>query len=475
VHDGYVPPQFRCCRITPIFKSGDQKDPRNYRPIAVGSVFSLILEKVICSKLTSFLETNNILFPEQFGFRRGRSTAHATLWLSNAIINAVGIGQQVGVAFVDLKDAFPSVDHSILIKKLEHYGIRGGLLKWLSSFVTKRSMYVYLECASEMVVATRGVPQGSALGPVLFLIYYNDIVKAVSSRIILFADDTALMVSSDTCAGLTNQLNAVLKELKRYLDVNKLSLNVKKTECMFPFLDLTSPPLVVYDSSRLSVVRAFKYLGVYFDNLCSWNVHVQHVISKVKSKLFLMYRSRYCCYATGRKLLFTAVVQPHFLYCSETWRSCSRTLSESVEILYRHCLRIVLNDLSFRPKLGNTTVYNMVNLLPLSIDFQLRAACLLFTIIRLNVNLNFVEHFERKVGSHSTRNCDDESCVLVPFTRREYERGAFRFWGSVLWNCIPCEIRNVSTLSEFRYKYKQHLEQRFKAGIDSNRKFYDFI
>jgi hypothetical protein len=188
-----------------------------------------------------------------------------------------------------------------------------------------------------------------------------------------------------------------------------------------------------------------------------------------------MYRSRYYCHTTGRKLLFTALIQPHSLYCAETWRSCSQTLSAAVEILYRHCLRIVLNDLSFKPKLSNMIVYSMVNSLPLSLEFQLRAATLLFAIIRLNVNLNIAGDLERKTRRYPTRTSADESCVVIPFTRRESERSAFSWWGSVLWNSIPRDIRNVLTLSEFRYMYKRHLTQQFVTGIDSSGKFYEFI
>jgi hypothetical protein len=397
------------------------------------------------------------------------------VWLSNAVREAVASRRQVGIAFVDLKDAFPSVDHNILLKKIAHYGVRGELLKWLACFVSDRSMHVYEGVDSETVVASRGVPQGSALGPLLFLVYYNDIVRALSCQTVLFADDTALLVSADTSDELVCEMNSVLRDLKHYLGVNKLTLNIKKTECVIPFADVTSLPAVKYDECSLSVVSSFKYLGVYIDNRFSWSVHVQHVISKVKGILYMMYRSRYCCCVPGRMLLFTAMIQPHFLYCAETWRTCNQTLSGAVEILYRHCLRIVINDIAFKPKVSNVIVYKTLDVLPLSLDFQLRAACLLFTIIKQNTMSTFSSLFRVKSSRRSTREGEDELQLQTPFTRYEHERSAFSWWGSLLWNGIPRDIRSITTLGEFRQSYRAYLKERYSTGVNLNRKFYDFI
>jgi hypothetical protein len=152
-------------------------------------------------------------------------------------------------------------------------------------------MYVYHDCAeSKSVPILRGVPQGSALGPSLFLVYFNDVAAALScSRCIRFADDTALFVSAPTHNEVVQKLTAVLSELKHYFDTNKLSLNVRKTQCLFPYETDTGSD-VLYDGRRLDVVSSFKYLELYIDSALTWRVHIDHVISKVKCKLYLMYR-----------------------------------------------------------------------------------------------------------------------------------------------------------------------------------------
>jgi hypothetical protein len=199
IAEGFVPAEFKRARVTALFKSGNRTDPENYRPISVGSLFSLILEKIVCHRIANYLETNFILSSQQFGFRRGSCTSHAVLQLVSAVQQDYSTGCSTAIAFVDIKDAFPSVDHAILLQKVEHYGIGGSVLQWLKGFVENRCMFVSVNgFDSDPVTVTRCVPQGSSLGPLLFLIYFNDIAHAVSSRFILFADDTALLCSGAT-------------------------------------------------------------------------------------------------------------------------------------------------------------------------------------------------------------------------------------------------------------------------------------
>lgn len=298
---------------------------------------------------------------------------------------------------------------------------------------------------------------------------------AVSSYCVLFADDTALLVSSTNLNDTSQRLNSVLDELKFYFNVNKLLLNVKKTECLFPYEDVGRVPAVYYDSHQLTTVTSFKYLGVHIDYLFSWKVHIEHIINKVKRTIYMMYRSRYCCSTAGKKLLFTAMILPHFLYCIEVWRCCNQTLSGAVEILYRHCMRIVLGDIGFMPRLANIAVYDALDLLPLSLEFQCRCACLLFVTVRSEAAVNLKNLFIRRVAPKPTRVSDDQFQLQIPFTRSERERVAFGWWGCILWHRIPVSIRGVTNLTDFRRLYIQYLVRQLKSDVNLNRKFYDFV
>jgi hypothetical protein len=175
--------------------------------------------------------------------------------------------------------------------------------------------------------------------------------------------------------------------------------------------------------------------------------------------MYLMHRSRYSCCTAGRKLLLTAMVLPHLLYCIEVWHCCGQTLGGSVELLFRqrHCIRTVLNDVAFKPVQLNIVLYNLLELLPLSFEFQFHSARILFSILRLNSVPNLKDLFQRRVVSRQTRESNDILLVHVPRTSTERERFAISWWGSVLWSRIPASIRNAECLNEFRQEYRQYL------------------
>jgi hypothetical protein len=244
---------------------------------------------------------------------------------------------------------------------------------------------------------------------------------------------------------------------------------------MFPYEDISTIPAIHYDSQQLETVATYKYLGVHIDHMFTWSTHVEALVKKVKSKIYMMYRSRYCCSVAGRKLLLTALVLPYFHYCIEVWRCCNQTLAGAVEVLFRHCLRIVLGDTAFMPKLTNHLVYELTDLLPLSIEFQFRCSCLLFSILMSGGAPNMSDMFSRRPAVCCTRDSDNDFRLAVPFTRTERERVSFDWWGCLLWHRIPIDIRKSSNLGEFRRHYMQYLLGKLKSEINVCRKFYDFV
>src|SRR6218665_3900001 len=227
---GQIHPDLKKGKITPIFKQGDRENMSNYRPISILSFFAKIMEKAMSNRLTNYIEKIAILYPHQIGFRPGYSTDMALINIQDLITEAIDTKKFAIGIFLDLAKAFDKVDHKILLKKLEFYGIRGTPLLWFKSYLTDRSQHVnYNGILSSFRPITSGVPQGSNLGPLLFLIYINDLPNAAKSlKLVLFADDTNAFYSHESLSELNKIINSDLKLLDEWFRTNCLSLNAKK-------------------------------------------------------------------------------------------------------------------------------------------------------------------------------------------------------------------------------------------------------
>ena len=228
------PDQLKIAKVCPIYKSDDKAQFANYRPISVLPSFSKIFEKVMFNRLTNYLDSKQILFQQQFGFRQNHSTDLAVTDMYNKISNAIDLNKFAIGVFIDLSKAFDTLDYDILLKKLDHYGIRGTTLAWLKSYLTNRKQFVRVnEILSDNMSLSCGVPQGSILGPLLFILYVNDIANCSKLlHFILFADDTNLFYSNENLVDLVNTLNLELIKLSEWFQCNKLSINVSKTKFM---------------------------------------------------------------------------------------------------------------------------------------------------------------------------------------------------------------------------------------------------
>ena len=224
---GVFPQELKLANVLPLYKSGDPQLFNNYRPVSLLPTLSKVLEKVMYTRLMSFLEINDILIGNQFGFRRSHPSYMALMVMINEISQALDSGEHVVGIFLDFSKAFDTVNHSILLKKLYHYGIRGNALEWFENHLSGRQQYVtYNGFSSSTKYIKCGVPQGSILGPLLFLVYINDLQRVCkSSTPILFADDTNLFYKNLDKSILEDQINNELKHVSLWLKVNKLSIH----------------------------------------------------------------------------------------------------------------------------------------------------------------------------------------------------------------------------------------------------------
>ena len=456
---GKVPVGMKVAKVIPLFKKGDRSIMTNYRPISLLSVFVKILEKLIYSRVMNFLKKYSVLYKYQFGFRKGYSTNLALIDIIDAINMSLDNDEYVVGIFCDLQKAFDTVNHEILLSKLNNYGIRGTLHAWFADYLKNRKQVITINgVSSRFGLIACGVPQGSVLGPLLFLLYVNDMPNAVpGSDIRLFADDTNIFFHASNMTDLQVNTDSALKNLSDWFLANKMSFNKDKTSYMFfnfKKKSCSDDIGISMDDVKLLRESSYKYLGVIIDDQLTWNQHIDHIISKIKRFIGIFFRLRNKLSSVCLKDLFFALIYPHLLYGVEIYSTANKSVLNRLNI----CINRILRTLQCAPlSTPVTSLYKNYNLLPITEMRKFQILCVVYKCVNmLDVPLVFQDYFQLNADVHHyyTRNSNN---TFIPKFLSSKGLKTTRYCGAKWWHDLPSYLRCISSYPTFKRLLKLHL------------------
>ena len=380
------PSLLKNARVVLAHKAGSKEEIDNYRPISNLPVLSKVFEKLTLVRLLSFVNNFNLLSDCQFGFREGRDITQAATKLTTSIVKCYHEKVYVCCFFLDLKKAFDTVDHVILLRKMYHMGFRDSISQYLNSYLTGRKQFVQVgDFKSDTKIITKGVPQGSILGPLLFCLYINDIVDYVDVEAVLFADDAVFIISATTLQQMYAKVGKLFTDLSKYLVTNKLVPNLGKSKLMFfnskPKTDLET---LTFGGVDIEWVCEFKYLGLTLNNRMSYSNHIDRVCNKVSQYIGVFYNLNRILPTHILVLLYHTFILPHFMLHIVLWGTAPEMYLSKIRIKQNKLLRAILKVevINGVPQQRTVTMYSSLKILTVDSLFKLQ----LFRFLNLLLN-----------------------------------------------------------------------------------------
>ena len=439
--EGIYPDVLKTSKCIPVYKNkGTKQDVANYRLIHLQSQLAKIFELAYCNRLTNFVETANLLNAVQNGFRKNKSTTTAIHELVEMVYEALNNKTHTVALFYDLSRAFDTVDHKLLLNKLYGVGIRGVAHNWATSYLSSRSQNVVVEGIKSVSANIElGVPQGSILGPLFFIIFINDLTDycIASDKTILYADDTNFLMRHNNIETLAQNCNTASKQLDDWCNNNGLVLNINKTFHMKFYTKNITPDynmLIKLCSKSISSADNIKFLGLTIDHKLTWEIHINNVCSKLSNICYIIRTLRETVSITILKTLYYGLVQSTLQYSLIFWGSSAYL--ERAFVIQKKILRCMVNA---HPLTSCKAIFKKLNILTLPCLYISQ----LILHIRANEN-NFVRNHE--IHSHNTRS---NQLMRQPFSRLDIGQKSPNYIG------IKCYNKIKASHPSLRLRYSQ--------------------
>ncbi len=477
--NGVFPEKLKLSRVVPIFKSGDTGNCNNYRPIALISTFAKIIEKIVSIKLTNHIELNKLLCKNQFGFQRGLSTEHCILHLTNYVTQALNENKYAIGIFLDLQKAFDVVDHSTLMTKLKNMGVGGVGLAWFESYLSNRCQVVDINGKfSSKKTINISVMQGSVLGPLLFLIFINDLPNASEIlRLLLFADDTCALDTDQSLEVLIPRVNAELQKVANWFVVNKISVNVTKCKyiifknqrkkipsnleaVIFNSNEINKPnnPNNIIPLERIHSMnqsnKTYKYLGILIDENLNFNSHVNQICSKLSRALFCLNRVKHKLNSKSLRTLYFSLFHSHLLYCNIIFNMTSQTNLNKISILQKKAIRTITKS-AYNAHTAN--LFTTLSILPFEKIIKLKNACFMHSIYFKNHHHSFNNVWSLNLQRELDHTLRNQNMFYLPFPRSDHFKKSPLYLLPKFWNDLPAELKCLENPFTFKIATQNYL------------------
>jgi len=459
IQHSIFPNILKVAKVIPLPKTKDLNDPNKFRPISLLSTISKPIERHVHKHLHDYLESNNLFYPLQSGFRPGHSCETALLHLVNRWLISVNEGKITGAVFLDLSKAFDLVNHNLLLNKLAIYNCSKTALNFFSSYLNNRTQYVVVNGnKSNAGVLQHGVPQGSILGPLLFTIFINDLHLSLSDKSITlssFADDSTIDASSKSVKEVSEKLQRGIIEISEWCQNNNMILNASKTKSMI----ITTrqkhqiAPLLLnlnLNSDYIEQVNSHRVLGIIIDQQLSWKQHIDKTCKALSKNLFLLSRIKPLADMQARKIFYHAHIQPYLDYGSSLWDGASESSLKRLNSLHRRAIKLIVDT-----KEAISTDEKFVKLQILSLKEQHNFNKLvIMRKITLGTAPNYLSSFVQNNGRPQRRLGNE---FFLPRAFLDIFKTSFSYSGPILWNSIPYDIRLIHSLTSFKSRLHTYL------------------